>query len=166
MMDHKPAAVSKNEKVGCCRQPGVKARFVEDRYVFSTGHPGKVSIHVDPHVGRRGPQFLPTLKNHFPAFAHAIPSGQQVPSGVHTPYPVFVRPYIIHPLEHSGFERAVESCVCLLDRNSVFNIHTRAKTIPQSAANSSRLQDCSGVISLFVPSWTLKYDSIIIYAPL
>src|SRR6266478_8320042 len=141
MMDHNPAAVPKNEKVGCCCQPRVKARFVEHRYVFSAGHPGKVPIHVNPHVGRRGSQFLTAFKNHLPAFAHAIPSGQQVPSGMHTPYPVVVRPNIVHPLKNSGFERAVERRVCLLDRYSVFNVHTRAKTIPQSATNSSRLQD-------------------------
>src|SRR5882724_891945 len=143
MMDHKPAALSKNEKVGCCCQPGVKARFVEHRYVFSAGHPGKVPIHVNPHVGRGRPQFLTAFKNHLPAFAHAIPSSQQVPSRVHTSYPVVVRPNIIHPLKNSGFERAVEPGVCRLDRNSVFNVHTRAKTIPQPATNSSRLQDWS-----------------------
>ncbi len=140
-MDHQPAPLSKNKKVGCGCQCGVEAGFVEHRNVLRASHPGKLSVHAHPYIGRRGPQLLTTLKDHLPAFPHPIPAGQQIPSRVNTSHPVLVRPNVIHPLEHPWFQRAVKGCVCFFDRDPGFSVHTRAKTIPPSATNSSRLRD-------------------------
>ena len=127
MVDHQPVAIAKNEKIGCRRQRRVKTRFVEDRDVFSAGYPGEITKCLHPHIRRSRAQSLPTLKNHLPAFAHARPTDEQVPPWVYTSHPVFVSPNLVHPLKHSGFERAIECCIRLLNRNRVVCAHKRAR---------------------------------------
>ncbi len=140
MVGHQPPAVTVNEKVGCRRKRRVEASFVEDRYVFRAGYPGDVPLRIDPDIGRRRSHFLTACENHLPAFAHAMPADQKIPTRMHAPHPVFVRPYFIHPIEYPRFERAVESGVGLFDQNPRFNAHTRGKPIPRSEKNSSRLE--------------------------
>ena len=127
MVDHQPVTISENKKICCRCQRRVEARFIEDRDVFCAGYPGKIPHRLYPHIGRSRAQFLSTLKNHLPAFAHPTPSGQQIPPGVYAPHPVFVGPHLVHPLKHSGFERPIKGCIRLFDGDCVVSAHKRAR---------------------------------------
>ena len=136
MVNHQPASVSKNKKVGCCGERRIETGFVEDGDVFCAGHPRKILIHMNPNIRRRGPQFLTALKNHLPTVTHATPSGKQIPSGMDAAHPVFVCPNVIHSFEHTGFKRAIERRISLFDRDSVFDAHRG----PRLYRSTSRIQ--------------------------
>src|SRR6185295_3207389 len=127
MMHHQPAAAALNKKVGRGCESRVEASLVENRDVLSAGNPGKIAFGANPNLGRCSPQFLPARKDDLPASAHSIPSCQKIPARMHTSNPLLVSPHLIHPFEHSRFERPVESCIRLFDQNAGFDTHTRAR---------------------------------------
>lgn len=137
-MDHQPAPVPTDEEVCGCGLSRVKARVVKYGNILGAGDPGEAAFYLYGYVGGLHAHFLPALEYPHPALAHSRPAGDQIPSRMHTPDPVFVRPQLFQAFYLLCFQRSIKRKVDRFDFLPVLYAHTPGKTIPQAAKNSSQ----------------------------
>ena len=126
-MDHQPAPLAADEEVSGDRLRKVEVGFLKDRNALGACDPGEIAMGGDGHFGGRHFHPLAGFKDSLPAFAHALPAGDDIPSGVYAPDVIPVRPDFIHALNSARFERPVKRGVRLLDQRFAFSAHSPRK---------------------------------------
>ena len=112
------------EQVGRHRQRGIEAVFIKDGDALFAGHAGDLASPKDLEIRRRHFDLLTGLEYSLPAFLHPFPARNHVPSGMYAPRGFIVQPELVHQLDGTGFQRAIEAGIRLFNLFVGFFIHS------------------------------------------